>query len=128
MKKILQNTFMLAAFMILCVFSVSIIWVGVTDEILLVLQLFGLSFVITVVNYAIDEMTSLSILMSYIVKYFAVTAIVMLYGFIAGWFYRSNFWMAFIYVAAVFVLAYFLDAVKVKKDIEYINSRIKNRE
>jgi hypothetical protein len=57
--------------MILSVFTVSIIWIGVTDEIKLVLQLFGLSFIIAVVNFFLDEYTNLSIIGSYLVKYVA---------------------------------------------------------
>lgn len=131
MKRILRDTCILAALMILCVFTVSIIWVGLTDEISLVLSLFGLSFIISLANYFMDEYVTLPILAGYVVKYILATGIVMLYGFIAGWFYKSNFWMAFIYVGIVLVLAYFVDAVKTKQDIDYINSRIdriRNRE
>lgn len=127
MKKILKDTCILAALMVLCVFAASVIWSGLTNEIKLVFQLFGLALIISILNYVIDEITSLSILNSYIVKYFSVTAIVMLYGFIVGWFYKSNFWMAFIYVGAVLVMGYFLDSFKTKKDIEFINERIKNK-
>lgn len=70
---------------------------------------------------------SLSILWCYVVKYVVATGIVMLFGFIAGWFFRSNFWMAFIYVGIVLVLAYLVDVIKTKKDIEFINSKIKGR-
>ena len=59
--------------------------------------------------------------------YITATGIVMLFGFIAGWFYKSNFWMAFIYVGIVLVLAYFVDVIKTKKDIEFINTRIRNK-
>lgn len=93
-------------------------------EIELVLILFGLALIITVVNYLFDEFLTLSIIASYIIKYFVFTGIVMLLGFIAGWFYPSNFWMAFIYVGIVFVLAYAIDAFKVHKDIKYINEHI----
>ena len=127
MKKILRNTCILSALTILAVFTVSILWIGVTAEIKLVLELFALSFIISVVNYLLDELTSLPIWGSYILKYVVVTAIVMLFGFIAGWFFASNFWMAFIYVGIVFIAAYLLDAIKIKKDIEFINSRIKER-
>ena len=61
----------------------------------------------------------------YIVKYFVFTGIVMLFGFITGWFFPSNFWMAFIYVGIVLVLAFAIDAFKVKRDIAYINEHIK---
>ena len=131
MKRILRDTCILAALMILCVFTVSIIWVGLTDEISLVLSLFGLSFIISLANYFMDEYVTLPILAGYVVKYILATGIVMLFGFIAGWFYKSNFWMAFIYVGIVLVLAYFVDAIKTKQDIDYINSRIdriRNRE
>ena len=131
MKRILRDTCILAALMILCVFTVSIIWVGLTDEINLVLSLFGLSFIISLANYFMDEYVTLPILAGYVVKYILATGIVMLFGFIAGWFYKSNFWMAFIYVGIVLVLAYFVDAIKTKQDIDYINSRIdriRNRE
>jgi len=127
MKKILRNTCILSALTILAVFTVSILWIGVTAEIKLVLELFALSFIISVVNYLLDELTSLPIWGSYILKYVVVTAIVMLFGFIAGWFFASNFWMAFIYVGIVYIGAYLLDTVKIKKDIEFINSKIKER-
>ena len=127
MKKILRDTCILSALTILSVFAVSIIWVGMTDEIKLVLELAGLSFIVSVVNYLLDEVLSLPVIGSYIIKYFVVTGIVMLFGFIAGWFFASNFWMAFIYVGIVFVLSYLLDAIKIKRDIEFINSRIREK-
>ena len=127
MKRIVRDTCILAALMILCVFTVSIIWVGVTAEIKLVLSLFGLSFIISLANYFIDEYTTLPILGCYAVKYVLASGIVMLFGFIAGGFYKSNFWMVFIYVGIVLVLAYFIDAFKTKKDIEFINSRINSK-
>ena len=49
MKKVLRDTCVLAALMILAVFSISIIWSGITDEIRLVLKLFGLAFIIAIV-------------------------------------------------------------------------------
>ena len=49
---------------------------------------------------------------------------VMLFGFIVGWFYPSNFWMAAIYVAIVYVLAYLIDSFQTKKDVAFINECI----
>lgn len=127
-RKILKDTCLLAALMILAVFSLSIIWSGITAEITLVLALFGLALVITGVNYLFDEFLTLSIIVSYIVKYFVFTGIVMLFGFIIGWFFPSNFWMAFIYVGIVLLMAFAIDAFKVNKDIDYINEQIKKRD
>ncbi|MBO4847435.1 MAG: hypothetical protein J5525_14200 [Lachnospiraceae bacterium] len=127
MKRIIRDTCVLSALMIFCVFVISIVWVGLTDEIKLVLELFGLSFMIATANYFLDEYTTLSIIASYVVKYAVATCVVMLFGFIVGWFYKSNYWMAFIYVGIVLILAYFIDEIKTKRDIEFINSRIKNK-
>ena len=127
MKKILKDTCILAALMILSVFAVSVIWSGITEEIGLVLKLFLLAFILSVTNYFFDEYIYLSIVMTYVVKYLAITGIVMLFGFIAGWFYPSNFWMAFIYVGIVLALAYSIDSFRVKKDIAFINTRIADR-
>lgn len=127
MRKILKDTCILAALMILSVFTISIIWSGITEEIGLVLKLFGLAFIISAANYLFDEYVYVSIVMNYVIKYLAITAIVMLFGFIAGWFYPSNFWMAFIYVGVVLILAYSIDSFRVKKDIAFINSQIADR-
>ena len=124
-RKILKDTCILAALMILAVFTLSIFWSGITAEISLVLALFALALIITGVNYLFDEFFSLSIIVSYIIKYFVFSGIVMLFGFIVGWFYPSNFWMAFIYVGVVLALAFVIDAFTVKRDIGYINEHIK---
>ena len=52
----------------------------------------------------------------------------MLFGFIAGWFFPSNFWMAFIYVGIVLALAFATDAFRVNKDIGFINEHIREKE
>lgn len=127
MKKILKDTCILASLMILAVFAISIIWSGVTDEIKLILQLFLLALIISIINNFFDDYLTVSVIVSYVVKYFAISGVVMLFGFIVGWFYLSNFWMAFIYVGAVLVMAYFLDSFMIKKDIEYINNKINSR-
>ena len=126
-RKILKDTCILASLMILAVFTISIIWSGMTAEITLVLALFGLALIITTVNFLYDEFLSHSIVVSYIIKFFIFSAIVMLFGFIVGWFFPSNFWMAFIYVGVVMVLAYVIDAFTVRRDVDYINEHIRER-
>lgn len=127
MKKILRDTCLLASLIILAVFGLSIIWSGITAEIKLVFEIFGLAFIISVANFVFDEYVSLSIIASYIIKFFLISGIVMLFGFIVGWFFPSNFWMVFIYVGVVLAMGYLLDSFKIKKDIDYINEHIKNR-
>ena len=110
MRKIFRDTCIFAALMILTVFAFSITVVGFSAEIKLVFQLFGLAFILAVINYVFDEKTSFSIIAGYLVKYLIVSAIVIAFGFIVGWFYPSNFWMAFIYVGVITVIVYALDS------------------
>ena len=125
MKKILRDTCIIAALMILTVFTFSIMVVGFTAEIKLVYLLSALALIVSALNYFIDEMMNLPILLSYVVKYFAVSLVVMLFGFIVGWFYASNFWMVFIYVGIVAVVLYFLDFIRTEKDIRTINEMVR---
>ena len=127
MKKILRDTCLLASLILLVVFGLSILWSGITPEIKLVFEIFALAFILSLVNFLFDEYVSISIIVSYIIKFFMISGIVMLFGFIAGWFFPSNFWMVFIYVGVVLVMGYLLDSFKIKKDIDYINEHIKNR-
>lgn len=125
MKKILRDTCIIAALMILTVFTFSIMVVGFTAEIKLVYLLSALALIVSALNYFIDEMMNLPILLSYVVKYFAVSIVVMLFGFIVGWFYASNFWMVFIYVGIVAVVLYLLDFIRTEKDIRTINEMVR---
>ena len=125
MRKILRDTCIFAALMILTVFAFSIVTAGMTAEIKLVFQIFGLAFVLAVLNFLFDEKTNYPMLTGYLIKYFAVSVIVIAFGFIVGWFFASNFWMAFIYVGVVTVVVYALDSVKTENDIEEINNMVR---
>ena len=125
MRKILKDTCSLAALMVLMIFTFSISVVGFTAEIKLVYEHFGLALVLAVLNYFFDEKTSFSMLVSYLIKYAAVSVLVIAFGFIVGWFFPSNFWMAFIYVGVITVIVYALDSVRTEKDIEDINEMVR---
>ena len=125
MRKILKDTCILAALMVLLIFTFSISVVGFTAEIKLVFEIFGLALVLSVFNYFFDEKTSFSMAVSYLIKYAAVSIMVIAFGFIAGWFFPSNYWMAFIYVGVITVIVYALDSVTTEKDIDDINEMVK---
>jgi len=125
MRKILKDTFILAALMILIIFSFSVAGVGLTDEILLVYEIFGLALALSVFNYFFDEKTSFSMIAGYLIKFAAVSIMVIAFGFIVGWFFPSNFWMAFIYVGVITAIVYALDSVKIEQDVEDINEMVK---
>ena len=125
MRKILKDTCIFAALMILIIFTFSIAEAGFTDEIKLVFEIFGLALLLSVFNYFFDEKTSFSMLVSYLIKYVVISIMVIVFGFIVGWFYPVNYWMAFIYVGVITVIVFALDSVKTEKDIEEINDMVK---
>lgn len=127
MKYIFQKTLILAAIMIIVVFTISILFSGLTPEILLVLELFGLALLIVLTQQLATDLLAFPPIVNTIVEYLAVSIIVLLYGLITGWFMSLNWWMVFIYVAVVYIPAYFLNIASVKKDLQFINACLEER-
>ncbi|MDE5802792.1 MAG: hypothetical protein K2I22_07765 [Lachnospiraceae bacterium] len=127
LKEILKKTFIFAAIIILVVFFVSFLLIGMTPEIMLVFEIFILSFFVTVIQHLVKQVICTYSVINIMIEYFSVSVFVFLYGYFVEWFFKSNWWMAFVYVAIVYVPAYFLDMVVVKKDIDYINAQLERR-
>lgn len=127
LKEIVKKTFIFAAIIILVVFSFSLLLVGMKPEILLVFEIFILSFFVTVIQYCLKQVICTYFFVNIMIEYVSVSVFVFLYGYFVEWFFRSNWWMAFVYVAIVYVPAYFLDMAVVKRDINYINTQLERR-
>ncbi len=127
LKEILKKTFIFAAIIILVVFFFSFLSVGMTPEIMLVFEIFVLSFFVTVIQHFVKQVICTHFLINIIIEYFSVSVFVFLYGYFVEWFFRSNWYMAFVYVAIVYVPVYFLDMAVVKRDIDYINTQLERR-
>lgn len=123
----IKRTLILAAIIILAVFSVSLLSVGMTPEIALVFGIFLLSFFVTVIQRMVKQIICSHLILNIIIEYLAVSIFVFLYGYFVQWFSRSNWWMAFVYVALVYVPAYFLDMAIVNRDIAYVNAQLERR-
>ena len=126
-KEILRRTLSLAAMMILAVFTVSAFSVGLRSEILLVLQLTILAFILTCLQQLLRHSLGENFLLSLSLEYLSVSLLVLLYGHYVGWFLKANWWMAFLYVALVYIPIYFLDLAIVKRDVKDINDQLKKR-
>lgn len=126
-KEIIRKTLLLTAIMILAVYFVSYLKIGTTQEIVLVFELFLLSSFITLIQQLLKKIVFSNFLLNIIVEYFSISTFVLLYGYFFQWFAKSNWWMVFLYVAIVYLPAYFLDMVIVKKDINYINAKLARR-
>ncbi|MDE5909930.1 MAG: hypothetical protein K2H52_14485 [Lachnospiraceae bacterium] len=124
LKEILKKTFIFTAIIILVVFSFSLLLGGMKSEIMLVFEIFILSFFVTVIQHFVKQVICTYFFINIMIEYFSVSIFVFLYGYFVEWFFRSNWWMAFVYVAIVYVPAYFLDMAVVKRDINYINAQL----
>lgn len=60
-------------------------------------------------------------------KYGLVEGLVLTVGVLSGWFVKANWWMSFVYVTPVFVLAYFFGIVQMRRDIQVINQKLAER-
>ena len=126
-KEIIHKTFFLAAIMILTVFFMSYLTIGTTQEIVLVFEIFLLSFFISIIQQLLKKIVFSHYLLSIVIEYFSISTFVLLYGYFVQWFAKSNWWMVFLYVAIVYLPAYFLDMAIVKNDINYINAKLERR-
>ena len=124
LKEILKKTFIFTAIIILVVFSFSLLLGGMKSEIMLVFEIFILSFFVTVIQHFVKQVICTYFFINIMIEYFSISVFVFLYGYFVEWFFRSNWWMAFVYVAIVYVPAYFLDMAVVKRDINYINAQL----
>ncbi len=127
LKEILKKTFIFAAIIILVVFFFSFLSVGITPEIMLVFEIFVLSFFVTVIQHFVKQVICTHFLINILIEYFSVSVFVFLYGYFVEWFFKSNWYMAFVYVAIVYAPVYFLDMAVVKRDIDYINTQLERR-
>ena len=124
MKKYIQKSLILSA----------IIWIGVTlisflcfayrEEMKLNFLIVLIAFLGMGIHYVTVYLFYESFLKEIICKYVLVEIMVLVIGIISGWFVRSNWWMSFVYVTPVFLLAYLLGIMQMKKDIESINQKL----
>ena len=127
LKEILKKTFIFAAIIILVVFFFSFLLIGMKPEIMLVFEIFILSFFVTVIQHFVKQVICSYFYINIMIEYFSVSVFDFLYGYFVEWFFKSNWWMAFVYVAVVYVPAYFLDMAVVKRDIDYINAQLERK-
>jgi len=67
-------------------------------------------------------------LFKYLIDLAMTLAVVLFFGWIWEWYELSYVWIIFAMVIPVYVAGYFLDIIKVRKDIEIINQQIKRRQ
>lgn len=127
LKEMIQKTLMLSAIIIVTVFAVSYFFFDAQNQTLIVFQILFLSFMIVLLQRLLKRNLFELFLLNLVLEYLLVSGFVLLYGVFCQWFGRENWWLVFLYVAAVYVPAYFLDVAVTKKDIAFINQQLERR-
>ena len=115
----------------------AIIWIVVTlvsflgfeyrEEMKLNFLIVMLSFLSMGIHYFTLYIFCDSFLKELICKYVLIEAMVLTVGVFSGWFIKENWWMSFVYVTFVFVLAYLLGIAQLKRDVQAINQKLTER-
>ena len=124
MKKYIQKSLILSAIIWIVVTLISFLCFAYREEMKLNFLILLIAFLGMGIHYVTVYLFYESFLKEIICKYVLVEIMVLVIGIISGWFVRSNWWMSFVYVTPVFLLAYLLGIMQMKKDIESINQKL----
>lgn len=124
MKKYIQKSLMLSAIIWIVVTLVSFFGFEYREEMKLNFLIVMLSFLSMGIHYFTLYIFCDSFLKELICKYVLIEAMVLTVGVFSGWFIKENWWMSFVYVTFVFVLAYLLGIAQLKRDVQAINQKL----
>ena len=124
MKMYIQKSFMLAAIIFLIMTLVSSFCFEYRAEMKLNFLILLLAFLGMGIHYFTVYFFYDSFLKEILCKYVLVEISVLVIGGLSGWFIKSNWWMSFVYVTPVFLLAYLFGIVQMKRDVESINQKL----
>lgn len=124
MKKYIQKSFMLAAIIFLIMTLVSSFCFEYRAEMKLNFLILLLAFLGMGIHYLTMYFFYDSFLKEILCKYVLVEISVLVIGGLSGWFIKSNWWMSFVYVTPVFLLAYLFGIVQMKREVESINQKL----
>ena len=124
MKKYIQKSLMLSAIIWIVVTLVSFFGFEYREEMKLNFLIVMLSFLSMGIHYFTLYIFCDSFLKELICKYVLIEGMVLAIGVFSGWFIKENWWMSFVYVTFVFVLAYLLGIAQLKRDVQAINQKL----
>ena len=127
MKRYIQKSLMLSAIIWIIVTLVSFLGFEYREEMKLNFLIVMLSFLSMGIHYFTLYIFCDSFLKELICKYVLIEAMVLTVGVFSGWFIKENWWMSFVYVTFVFVLAYLLGIAQLKRDVQAINQKLTER-
>lgn len=90
-------------------------------------QLLFALFVVCLLQLLTDRISLKFTLLKYLIDLVITLLVALSLGWIWNWYEPSYVWMMFAMVIPCSIIAYFLDLVKVNKEVKAINQRIKRR-
>lgn len=124
MKKYIQKSLMLSSVIFIIVTLVSFLCFEYIKEMELNFYIVLIAFLSMGIHYLTVYIFYDSFLKEILCKYILVELVVLIIGVFNGWFVQSNWWMSFIYVTPVFLLAYLFGIVQIKREIQFINEKL----
>lgn len=124
MKKYIQKSLLLSAIIGIVVTFVSFLCFEYGEEMKLNFLVLLMSFLSMGIHYFTAYLFYESFLKELVCKYVLVEIMVLVIGIFSGWFITTNWWMSFVYVTPVFVLAYLLGIIQIKRDVQAINRKL----
>lgn len=124
MKKYLQKSLMLSAIIWIIVTLVSFLRFEYRAEMNLNFLIIIMAFLGMGIHYFTSYLFYDSFMKELACKYILVEIMVLVIGIFSGWFIKANWWMSFVYVTPVFILAYLLGITQMKRDVQTINQKL----
>lgn len=115
---------MLSAIIFFIVTLVSFVCFEYIEEMKLNLLIVIIAFGSMGIHYFTEIKFYDSFLKELFFKYVLVEIMVLMIGIVSGWFIKSNWWMSFIYVTPVFILAYLAGIVQMEREVDVINQKL----
>lgn len=126
-KNMMKKILMLATLINLAGFTISSIISGDWGSTTFLWELFFLSCFICVAQLICNRFKSNYYILEVLVEYLMVVMVVGGTGLLIGWFKISYLWYVFLYVTPVYMIGYFLDLVRTRREVDFINEKIKQR-
>lgn len=124
MKKYIQKSLMLLAIILFIVTLVAFLCFEYIEEMKLNFLILLIAFLSMGIHYLTENLFYDNFLMELICKYVLVESMVLIIGILSGWFVKENWWMSFVYVTPVFILAYCVGIIQMRREVEAINRKL----
>jgi len=127
MKEFIKKWLMLSGLVFISITVIPAIVNGYWETAIFVFQLLFTLLVICLLQLLTDKISLKIPLLRYLIDLAITLSVVLFFGWIWKWYEPSNVWMMFAMVIPVYVVVYFLNIFKVRKEVKAINQHIIRR-